>query len=206
MLELYPVFPTNKEINQVDYYWFEKGFSNVEIRNVLRLSKLYDFQEALTQDEIEMNDGEKKEDSIRKSNIKWMPPEADKTEWLYEKLMHMTLEANFNYWKFDLSHWKDAIQYTEYNGEETGGYDWHLDVGAHPLNHRKISITVQLSDPADYEGGDLEIWAGGKEPMKAPKEKGAVVMFPSYLMHRITPVTKGVRKSLVLWVGGNTFR
>jgi PKHD-type hydroxylase len=42
--------------------------------------------------------------------------------------------------------------------------------------------------------------------MKAPKEKGAVVMFPSYLMHRITPVTKGVRKSLVLWVGGNTFR
>jgi PKHD-type hydroxylase len=206
MLELYPVFPINKELNQVDYYWFNKGFSNVEIRNVLRLSKLYDFQEALTQDEIEMNNSEKKEDTIRKSNIKWMPPEADKTEWMYEKLMHMALEANSNYWKFDLSHWKDAIQYTEYNGEEEGGYDWHLDVGAHPLNHRKISITVQLSDPADYEGGDLEIWVGGKEPMKAPKEKGAVVMFPSYLMHRITPVTKGVRKSLVLWVGGNTFR
>ena len=135
-----------------------------------------------------------------------MPPEADKTEWLYEKLMYMTLEANSDYWKFDLSHWKDAIQYTEYNGEEAGGYDWHIDVGPHPLNHRKISITVQLSDPIDYEGGDLEIWTGGKEPMKAPKEKGAVVMFPSYLLHRITPVTKGVRKSLVLWVGGTTFR
>jgi PKHD-type hydroxylase len=206
MLELYPTFPINTQLNQVDYYWFDKGFSNVEIRNVLRLSKLYDFQEALTQDEIELNNGEKKEDSIRKSNIKWMPPEADKTEWLYEKLMYMTLEANSNYWKFDLSHWKDAVQYTEYNGEEEGGYDWHLDVGAHPLNHRKISITVQLSDPVDYEGGDLEIWAGGKEPIKAPKEKGAVVMFPSYLMHRVTPVTKGVRKSLVLWVGGSTFR
>jgi PKHD-type hydroxylase len=206
MLELYPTFPINRELNQVDYYWFEKGFSNVEIRNVLRLSKLYEFQEALTQSEIEENDGEKSENSIRKSNIKWMPPEADKTEWMYDKMMHMALEANFNYWRFDLSHWKDAIQYTEYNGEEEGGYDWHLDVGAYPLNHRKISITVQLSDPNDYEGGDLEIWAGGAEPIKAPRQKGAVVLFPSYLMHRITPVTKGVRKSLVLWVGGSVFR
>lgn len=206
MLELYPVFPINTNLNQTDYYWFDKGFSNVEIRNVLRLSKLYDFQEALTQSEIELHDGEKQEDSIRKSNIKWLPPEADKTEWMYEKLMQLTLEANFNHWKFDLSHWKDAIQYTEYNGEEGGGYDWHLDVGPHPLSHRKISITVQLSDPNDYEGGDLEIWTSGKEPLKAPKGKGAVVMFPSYLLHRITPVTKGVRKSLVLWVGGSTFR
>jgi PKHD-type hydroxylase len=206
MLELYPVFPLNSQLNQVDYYWFEKGFSNVEIRNVLRISKLYDFQEALTQSEEEENDSKKFEDSIRKSNIKWLRPEADKTEWMYEKLMQLVLEANFNYWKFDLSHIKDAIQYTEYNGEENGGYDWHLDVGKFPLNHRKISITVQLSDPDDYEGGDLEIWAGGKEPIKAPRQKGAVVMFPSYLMHRVTPVTKGVRKSLVLWVGGNTFR
>lgn len=206
MLELYPVFPINTNLNQTDYYWFDKGFSNVEIRNVLRLSKLYDFQEALTQSEIELHGGEKQADSVRKSNIKWLPPEADKTEWMYEKLMQLTLEANFNHWKFDLSHWKDAIQYTEYNGEEGGGYDWHLDVGPHPLSHRKISITVQLSDPNDYEGGDLEIWTGGKEPLKAPKGKGAVVMFPSYLLHRITPVTKGVRKSLVLWVGGSTFR
>jgi|688.fasta_scaffold452724_2 PKHD-type hydroxylase len=206
MLEFYPVFPQNNQLNQIDYYWFEKGFSNVEIRNVLRISKLYDFQEALTQSEIEFNDSKKEENPIRKSNIKWMAPEADKTEWLYYKLMQQALEANFNYWKFDLSCVKDAIQYTEYNGEEGGGYDWHLDVGPAPLNHRKISITVQLSDPDDYEGGDLEIWAGGKEPIKAPKQKGAVVMFPSYLMHRITPVTKGVRKSLVLWVGGNTFK
>lgn len=206
MLELYPVFPLNPNLNQVDYYWFEKGFSNVEIRNVLRISKLYDFQEALTQGETENNNGQKEEDSIRKSNIKWLRPEADKTEWMYEKLMQLVLEANFNYWKFDLSHVKDAIQYTEYNGDEEGGYDWHLDVGTYPYSHRKISITVQLSDPDDYEGGDLEIWAGGKEPIKAPRQKGAVVMFPSYLMHRVTPVTKGVRKSLVLWVGGNTFR
>jgi PKHD-type hydroxylase len=206
MLELYPVFPQNPQINQIDYYWFEKGFSNVEIRNVLRISKLYEFEQGLLQSEIDFNDGNKDENSIRKSNIKWMAPEADKTEWIYYKLMQQALEANFNVWKFDLSHIKDAIQYTEYNSEEQGGYDWHVDMGAYPLNHRKISITVQLSDPDDYEGGDLEIWGPAVEPIKAPRQKGAVVMFPSYMLHRITPVTKGVRKSLVLWVGGANFR
>ena len=205
MLEFYPIFPQNPNLNQTDYYWFEKGFSNVEIRNVLRISKLYDFKEALVQSEIENNDGEKEETSIRTSNIKWLIPEADKTEWMYEKIMQQVLEANFNLWKFDLASIKDAIQYTEYNGEEQGGYDWHLDVGPHPLNHRKISITVQLSDPDDYEGGDFEIWTHSGKVI-APRQKGAVVLFPSYLLHRVTPVTKGVRKSLVLWVGGTTFR
>ena len=117
MLELYPVFPINPELNQIDYYWFDKGFSNVEIRNVLRISKLYEFEEALTQSEIAFNNGQKEEDTIRKSNIKWMAPEADKTEWIYYKLMQQVLEANFNLWKFDLSHIKDAIQYTEYSDE-----------------------------------------------------------------------------------------
>jgi PKHD-type hydroxylase len=205
MLEFYPNFPQNPNLIQTDYYWFDKGFSNVEIRNVLRISKLYDFKEALVQSEIDNNDGEKEENSIRTSNIKWMPPEADKTEWMYEKIMEQVLEANFNIWKFDLSSIKDAIQYTEYSGENQGGYDWHLDVGPYPLNHRKISITIQLSDPDDYEGGDFEIWTHSGKTI-APKQKGAVILFPSYLLHRVTPVTKGVRKSLVLWVGGATFK
>jgi PKHD-type hydroxylase len=204
MLQFYPTFPLNDELNQTDYYWFEKGFSNVEIRNVLRVSKLYEYQEAMIASETET--GEKQEDSIRKSQIKWMPPELDKTEWIYEKLMNFSLKANFDLWKFDLTSIRDAIQYTEYDGNEEGGYDWHMDMGRFPYNHRKISITVQLSDPDDYEGGDLEIWAGGVEPIKAPRQKGAVVIFPSFLMHRVTPVTKGVRKSLVLWVGGNTLK
>lgn len=154
----------------------------------------------------ETETGEKQEDSIRKSQIKWISPELDKTEWIYEKLMSFALNANLDLWKFDLSTIRDAIQYTEYDGNENGGYDWHMDMGRFPYSHRKVSITVQLSDPDDYEGGDLEIWTGGVDPIKAPRQKGAVVLFPSYLMHRVTPVTKGVRKSLVLWVGGNTLK
>lgn len=203
MLEFYPVYPINEKLNQTDYYWFEKGFSNVEIRNVLRVSKLYEFEEGKV-----FSDKDKDaqiEEKVRKSNIKWLTPAAEKTEWIYDKLIQLSLRANFEYWKFDLNHIKDSIQYTEYNADDEGKYDWHMDMGPYPHSTRKVSITVQLSDPSEYEGGDLEFNMGGTI-ITAPKEKGAVVMFPSYLLHRITPVTKGVRKSLVLWVGGSVFR
>ena len=71
---------------------------------------------------------------------------------------------------------------------------------------RKVSITVQLSDTDDYEGGNLEIWSGGDNVKIAPRGRGNVVIFPSYMMHRVTPVTKGTRKSFVLWVGGEHYR
>ena len=204
MLEFYPHFPINENINQTDFYYFNSGFSNVEIRNVLRLSKLYPTEEAFTAGEI-INE-KKDENPIRKSQIKWMPPELDKTEWIYDKIISMALRANFDLWKFDLHSIKDSIQYTEYTGEDTGGYDWHIDLGAYPSSHRKISISIQLSNSDDYEGGDLQFMTSANAPMVAPREKGTVIMFPSYLLHRVTPVTKGVRKSLVLWVGGTTFR
>ena len=204
MLEFYPQFPSNENINQTDFYYFKSGFSNVEIRNILRVSKLYPLQEAFTAGEI-IND-KKDENPIRKSQLKWMPPEIDKTEWIYDKIIEQTLQANNAIWKFDLHTIKDSIQYTEYSDEDTGGYDWHMDLGAYPSNHRKISISIQLSNSDDYEGGDLEFMTSANSHMKAPREKGTVIMFPSYLLHRVTPVTKGIRKSLVLWVGGAAFK
>ena len=80
-----------------------------------------------------------------------------------------------------------------------------MDIGPHPINHRKVSVTIQLSNPEDYDGGELELWTGAGI-QKVEKHKGCAILFPSYMLHRITPVTKGVRKSLVLWVGGSTFR
>jgi PKHD-type hydroxylase len=70
---------------------------------------------------------------------------------------------------------------------------------------RKISLVVQMSDPEDYEGGSLELNTGG--PIVEPtKTKGSVIIFPSYLLHRVTPVTSGLRKSLVLWAGGSSLK
>ena len=88
-------------------------------------------------------------------------------------------------------------------------YGWHADIGPGLLSKRKISITVQLSEPDEYEGGDMEVFKGGsmKGPFdQAPRKAGCVFIFPSFMMHRVAPVTKGTRKSFVLWLGGNHYK
>ena len=118
----------------------------------------------------------------------------------------MAWEANQNLYHFDLHSMSEQIQYTEYYDYEKGHYDWHMDTGYGNLSQRKISVTVQLSDGDEYEGGDLQLWPGGTYPLVAPRGKGNVVIFPSFLMHRVTPVTRGTRKSFVLWLGGGHYR
>ena len=101
---------------------------------------------------------------------------------------------------FDLSGFGDEIQYTEYFGENNGHYSWHGDIGPN-VPHRKLSIVVQLSDPEDYEGGELELSAGSYL-VDGPKTKGTVIVFPSFVLHRVLPLTSGERRSLVSWVSG----
>ena len=129
--------------------------------------------------------------------------------WLYEKLSDYAVQANNALWNFDLHAIPEQIQYTEYYATENGHYDWHADIGPDLLSKRKISITVQLSEPDEYEGGDLELFKGGsmEGPFpKADRKAGLVFIFPSFMMHRVTPVTKGTRKSFVLWLGGSHYK
>lgn len=203
MLEFYPCFPVNPKLDLTNYYFFPKGFDSFDIDRILKISELYDFHKA----EVHSNNYDAiVNDEIRESLVKWLIPEIDKTEWIYEKLISCVIEANTNLWEFDINHFKDAIQYTEYHGDRKGHYDWHIDMGGGNSITRKISIVVQLSDPDDYEGGELQLQMGGDSYTSILKKKGAIILFPSYIRHRVTPVTKGVRKSLVLWVGGSTFR
>lgn len=156
---------------------------------------------------IEFEDGKtggKKEISkIRDSKIKWIPL-SPPWLWLYNKLQTGFIQGNSKF-KFDLVHINEFIQYTEYHSSSQGHYDWHLDLGNDSLSTRKLSMSILLSDPNEFEGGDLEINLGGKIE-KAPREQFGCVVFPSFLLHRVSPVTKGTRKSLVLWVGGSTFK
>ena len=145
------------------------------------------------------------ESEYRRSNIKWIPKDEDH-KWIYDKIGMMAQEANDQMFKFDLHSMPEQIQYTEYYDTELGHYDWHMDIGTDELSQRKISVTVQLSGPDEYEGGDLQLWPGGNYPMEAPRGKGNVVIFPSFMMHRVTPVTKGTRKSFVLWLGGGSYK
>ena len=95
------------------------------------------------------------------------------------------------------------FQYTEYHGNQEAKYDWHHDVdwNKNDGRDRKLSVTVQLSDPSDYEGGHFE-FGEVEEPLPESRDKGTILIFPSYLQHRVAPVTSGVRKTLVAWFEG----
>ena len=95
----------------------------------------------------------------------------------------------------------EGVQVASYSGG--GHYGWHMDVGQGVVSTRKLSISVQLSDPADYDGGELEFLASGD---CGPRTQGTLIAFPSFLVHRVRPVTRGTRWSLVSWVAGPSFR
>ena len=195
-MDLKPIFPAKEGINQTNYYWFENGFTTQEVDTIVNGSLEYEFQRAVIMDEGNT-------DKFRKSNIKWLPFDS-KWEWVIDKIMSQVTEANSAIWNFELKSIIDNIQYTEYEGNG-GHYDWHLDIGPGSISHRKISIVIQLSDPNDYVGGDLQIMTGS-EYTTIPRGKGNVVVFPSFLLHRVVPLTSGNRKSLVLWVGGDHYK
>ena len=192
-----PIIPENPRIDQTNYYVFTKVLSKEELGWIENLQQLYPSNIATTiGDDSETN-------PVRKSTIKWIHHDQF-SAWLYERIVNLAISANNDMWGFNLHSVLDSIQYTEYY-DDGGHYDWHVDVGPGNINHRKISITIQLSDPEDYEGGDFELWTGG-EFKTLPKSKGDAILFPSFLLHRVTPITKGTRKSLVLWIGGGTYK
>jgi PKHD-type hydroxylase len=138
----------------------------------------------------------------RTSHISWIPfnklPEMYKT---LEEVMHRT---NNNHFGFEGMQITEQAQYTEY--PSGGFYDWHIDSDIVGLNEppvRKISMTCLLSHESEFEGGGLELMSDGK--IARPKQ-GQAIFFASYIRHRVIPITKGVRKSLVMWFGGPSFK
>jgi len=138
----------------------------------------------------------------RTSHISWIPfnklPEMYKT---LENVMHRT---NNNHFGFEGMQITEQAQYTEYPAG--GFYDWHIDsdvVGINEPPVRKISMTCLLSHESEFEGGGLELMSDGK--IARPKQ-GQAIFFASYIRHRVIPITKGIRKSLVMWFGGPSFK
>jgi len=181
-----------------NWYWFQEALSPAEIALLEKLQASIPFKQAV------INGSSHDLEEYRKSEIKWLPQHQDECRWLYEKFVSMVTEANRSLWNFELTGIFDDLQYTVYH-EGGGHYDWHMDIGNGIFSRRKVSITVQLSDPDEYEGGDFEFLLG-KDITKLPRKKGCAIIFPSFFLHRVAPVTKGVRKSLVLWIAGQPYR
>jgi len=126
------------------------------------------------------------------------------TKWLYDRMQAVIRKVNEQVYQFDVRGFSENFQYTVYHGTEGGHYDWHIDWGLKNVQ-RKLSLSLQLSDPAGYEGCDLQ-FQGMRQIETAPRDRGAVIVFPSFILHRVTPVTSGTRKSLVVWATGPRFR
>ena len=139
---------------------------------------------------------------IRSTRISWIT-QSQETLWLYQKLVGATSTINRQAYGFDLS-MLETLQYTVYLAGEGGHYDWHVDHG-HTPRRRKLSAVLQLSEPTDYEGCELQVHAANQIDT-VPKTRGTIIAFPSYVLHRVTPITAGIRKSLVMWCSGPRFR
>jgi PKHD-type hydroxylase len=174
---------------------------------------------ALTEEEIELiiKHGQKNLNSVgfigggelnpevRKSKIAWLNPNSE-IESIYKKLTDTILEINDNYFRYNID-WFEDLQYTEYDECNKGKYSAHNDSGyTNAHEYRKLSFSIQLSNAEDYKGGKLLMYTDNLEPKEAPTEKGTLILFPSYMIHEVTPVKKGNRKSLVCWVHGPAFK
>lgn len=139
----------------------------------------------------------------RNSYITWLDE-----QWIYNEIQPFIQEANINAkWNFEWD-WTEPAQFTRYKLNQY--YNWHVDQDIEPDDNgkiRKLSCTVQLSHPEEYEGGDLQFQTPhGEFTANEIKPKGSICVFPSFVTHRVTPVTSGIRQSLVMWNRGKPFR
>lgn len=178
-----------------NYASYDGVFNDYEIETIVNHSKQYQLEKAKLENDAEEN-------SIRNNEIVFIGPEG--IEWLFSRLANVCSEMNERFFKFDIFGLAEGLQFTQYTAPNQF-YKMHMDK-LFMKNVRKLSIVVQLTDENEYEGGDLELILGADDDtVKMPRKKGKLIMFPSYIIHQVTPVTKGQRHSLVGWITGKPF-
>lgn len=136
--------------------------------------------------------------SIRKTLAKAI--DSKDSPELYNTVVNAATQINAGIWGYALSG-MDKLQLLKYN--VGGHYGWHLDIGSGEHMYRKLSFVIPLSPPEHYEGGELIVKTSSKE-QSVPLTQGKMILFPSFILHKVTPVTKGERYMLVGWLRGET--
>ena len=184
-------------------------FTEEECKRIIEMTKTW--EEIVAQIQTKSSEEESVENEDYR-NCKMYAPPLDNTEswlWIGEKISAAIYSFNANEgWKFGLIGMAERPMMLEY---EQGGplhaggkYDWHIDLGPSKLaSTRKLGFTLFLND--DYEGGEFQIKTGRENYIPPQQETGNLLFFPSYLVHRVTLVTKGTRRVVVGWIAGNSF-
>jgi hypothetical protein len=190
--------------------YYDDVFDSVELDNINKFMDEVQLTPAITVGEF--YDGVKHgpNESPRVSNAGFISPTED-FQWIFDRFNNAISTLNDRHYGFDL-HGYNHIQLTEYRGDQSGKYDWHMDtmLGDIPGDiyfTRKLSAVLLLSEPdVDFFGGKFHINRGEeKDAMEVVFKKGRMILFPSFIIHRVTPVTQGVRRSMVAWVEGPKF-
>jgi PKHD-type hydroxylase len=181
---------------------WDNAFTEDELKNIVEYCDAIGTESGTTFGGSSQEDYEKH----RVSNVKFHKRNQE-TAWIFDRLNFVIQAANEQFYNFNLNGYAE-FQYTTY--DPNGRYDFHTDLAygeeyGNNAELRKLSLTLLLND--DFEGGEFEVNLGKEEnAITVPMHKGRVVLFPSFVLHRVKPVTKGVRKSLVIWVVGPKFR
>jgi PKHD-type hydroxylase len=185
----------NFELDQVNLYAFwNNAFSKEECQTIINIAKDKGLIKGTTIGES----------NVRDSKISWLYP-ADKMDWVFRRVTDITLNLNERFFKFDLFGLNEGFQFTNYEAP-SGKYGKHIDRGMN-MSVRKLSISIQLTNPEEYEGGELKLYVGDDDKANVmDKTQGTLIIFPSYVLHEVMQVTKGERNSLVTWVTGKQFK
>jgi PKHD-type hydroxylase len=181
---------------------WDNAFTEEELKTIIEYCDAIGTESGTTFGGSSQEDYEKH----RVSNVKFHKRNQE-TAWIFDRLNFVIQAANEQFYNFNLNGYAE-FQYTTY--DPNGRYDFHTDLAygeeyGNNAELRKLSLTLLLND--DFEGGEFEVNLGKEEnAITVPMHKGRVVLFPSFVLHRVKPVTKGVRKSLVIWVVGPKFR
>lgn len=205
---MYAFYPDYKiERKNTCFVESSKGFTKKEIEDIKKLCENLELESGVL---VGKNGQPVIDNSYRNCNVSWLEF-SETSEWLYDKISYMVKKVNTEYFNYDLFGFLEPFQYTVYDEKTSGHYDWHIDRsdgsdgGNSALAARKLSISIQLSDENEYDGGELEIKDYSKGSIIS-KELGTMVFFPSFVLHRVNPIVRGTRKSLVIWVAGPPFR
>ena len=172
-------------------YW-EKVFTKEECEKIIKIAKNKGLIKGTTNKNL----------NVRSNKISWLYSD-DNIEWVFQRITDIVLQLNSKYFNFDLHGICEGLQFTNYKAP-SDKYGKHTD-RCLDFIIRKLSISIQLTDPKNYEGGELVLY-GEDKGTEMKKEQGTLIVFPSFLMHEVKPITKGERNSLVTWVSGKQFK
>ena len=181
------------KLDKVHFYSYWQGaFTKEECKKIIQIAKKKGMIKGTTRSKSD----------VRESKISWLYS-SDEMEWAFRRVTDMVLDLNKRFFNFDVFGLNEGFQFTNYKAP-SNKYGKHVD-RASDFIVRKLSISIQLTDPKEYQGGELYLYEDDKG-MLMDKKQGTLIMFPSYILHEVKPVTKGERNSLVTWVTGNQFK